>query len=145
MDVTLMLSTFLDFAKAFDKVHHGVLIKKLHKIGITGKIFNWIKEFLYDRKQVIAVEGALSSESKVTSGVPQGSVLGPILFIIHISDIDLRTNHTKVSSFADDTRIMKSVKEMNDRTLMQDDLASIYTWADENRMKFNAEKFEMLH
>ena len=117
---------YLDFAKAFDKVHHGVLIQKLQNAGITGKLLKWINNFLSNRKQTVSVEGCFSSESDVTSGVPQGSVLGPILFLVHISDIDQGTHHCKVSSFADDTRIMKTIKEENDRTLMQNDLNSIY-------------------
>ena len=135
---------YLDFAKAFDKVHHGILLQKLRTVGITGKLYDWIKNFLSNRKQSVSVEGCMSSESNVTSGVPQGSVLGPILFLVHISDIDKGTHHCKVSSFADDTRIMKSIKDDSDRTLLQNDLNSIYQWANESKMKFNADKFEMM-
>ena len=135
---------YLDFAKAFDKVHHGILLQKLRMVGITGKVYGWIKNFLSNRKQSVAVEGCMSSESNVTSGVPQGSVLGPILFLVHISDIDKEAHHCKVSSFADDTRIMKSIKDDSDRTLLQNDLNSIYQWANESKMKFNAGKFEMM-
>ena len=135
---------YLDFAKAFDKVHHGILLQKLQNIGITGKLFEWIKEFLRERKQFISVEGALSSESNVLSGVPQGTVLGPLLFLIHIGDIDKEINNSKVSCFADDTRIMKIIKEDNDKTLLQEDLTRIYSWANVNKMKFNDNKFEMI-
>ena len=139
---------YLDFAKAFDKVHHGILLQKLQMSGITGKILCWIKNFLSDRKQSVSVEGFMSSESIVTSGVPQGSVLGPILFLVHISDIDKGTQHCKVSSFADDTRIMKGIKDTTrerDITRLQDDLNSIYQWANESKMQFNENKFEMMH
>ena len=135
---------YLDFAKAFDKVHHGTLLQKLRNVGINGKIYDWIENFLSNRKQVVSVEGCHSNESNVTSGVPQGSVLGPILFLVHISDIDKGTHHCKVSSFADDTRIMKSLKDGSDRSLLQSDLNSIYQWANESKMKFNADKFEMM-
>ena len=135
---------YLDFAKAFDKVHHGILLKKLQSIGITGKLFEWLKEFLRARKQFVSVEGALSSESDVVSGVPQGTVLGPLLFLIHIGDIDREINNSQVSCFADDTRIMKTIREENDRNLLQEDLNRIYRWANENEMKFNNNKFEMI-
>ena len=135
---------YLDFAKAFDKVHHGTLLKKLQNIGITGKLYEWIKEFLRARKQFVAVEGAFSSESDVLSGVPQGTVLGPLLFLIHIGDIDREIGNSKVSCFADDTRIMKIIKGENDRTLLQEDLNRIYSWASANKMKFNDNKFEMI-
>ena len=135
---------YLDFAKAFDKVHHGVLLQKLQNIGITGNLFEWLKEFLRARKQFVSVEGALSSESDVLSGVPQGTVLGPLLFLIHIGDIDREINASKVSCFADDTRIMKIIKDDNDKTLLQEDLNRIYNWANVNKMKFNENKFEMI-
>ena len=135
---------YLDFAKAFDKVHHGILLKKLQRIGITGKLFEWLKEFLRARKQFVSVEGALSSESDVLSGVPQGTVLGPLLFLIHIGDIDSEINNSQVSCFADDTRIMKTIREENDKNLLQEDLNRIYRWANENEMKFNNNKFEMI-
>ena len=135
---------YLDFAKAFDKVHHGILLNKLKNIGITGEIHKWLESFLRGRTQKVSVEGALSEESKVTSGVPQGTVLGPILFLIHISDINSQVAHSKVTSFADDTRILKCIKEPIDREKLQDDLKKIYEWSDENKMKFNDDKFELI-
>ena len=136
---------YLDFAKAFDKVHHGILLQKLKKVGITGKLHRWIGEFLRERKQYVAVEGALSSESEVRSGVPQGSVLGPLLFLIHIGDIDKQIRNSTVTCFADDTRIMKTIREDNDNTLLQEDLDHIYEWATTNKMKFNDRKFETIN
>ena len=80
--------TYLDFAKAFDKVDHGIFLNKLKKIGINGKIGVWIHNFQSNRQQCVAVNGTTSSEAQVRSGVPQGSVLGPLLFLTHISDIN---------------------------------------------------------
>ena len=79
---------YLDFAKAFDKVDHGILIRKLTNLGIGGSVLRWIHEFLTNRKQVVVVEGEKSEEGQVKSGVPQGSVLGPLLFLIQVGDID---------------------------------------------------------
>ena len=136
---------YLDFAKAFDKVHHDTLLGKLQNIGITGKLHQWIKEFLRNRKQYVTVEGATSRASEVLSGVPQGTVLGPLLFLIYISDIDEGITDSVISCFADDTRVLKSIKEDNDRARLQNDLNLIYNWADNNKMKFNEKKFERIN
>ena len=137
---------YLDFAKAFDKVHHTILLQKLQNIGITGKLHVWIKEFLCSRKQTVSVEGHQSENSDVLSGVPQGSVLGPLLFLIHIGDIDEEiSNNSTISCFADDTRIMRKITQDTDCQLLQEDLNSIYGWADKNKMKFNDKKFESIH
>ena len=135
---------YLDFAKAFDKVHHGILLNKLRRFGICGKVHRWLESFLCGRTQKVSVEGCLSDESAVTSGVPQGTVLGPILFLIHLIDIDKDVEHCRVSSFADDTRIVKTINTPEDRTLLQADLNRIYDWSCENKMKFNNDKFEMM-
>ena len=79
---------YFDFSKAFDKVDHDILLNNLKKIGITGKIGVWVHNFLSNRQQCVAVKGTTSSEAQVRSGVPQGSVLGTLLFLIHISDIN---------------------------------------------------------
>ena len=136
---------YLDFAKAFDKVHHGILLNKLRKLGITGKMNKWLEQFLCNRTQKVSVEGCLSDESAITSGVPQGTVLGPILFLIHISDINKDVEHCRVSSFADDTRILKTIRKPEERNLLQADLNRIYNWSEKNKMKFNNSKFEMIN
>merc|ERR1711888_288169 len=102
---------YLDFSKAFDKVDHGILMNKLKKYNITGELAIWIHNFLNNRTQQVTVEKCLSSETKVISGVPQGSVLGPLLFLILLADIDEDANSSKVSSFADDTRFLKKIKK----------------------------------
>ena len=79
---------YLDFTKVFDKVDHGILLNKLKKIGIKGKIGVWIHNFLSNKQQFVAANGTTSSEAQVRSGVPQGSVLGHLLFLMHISDIN---------------------------------------------------------
>ena len=134
----------LDFAKAFDKVDHGVLLRKLRALGVSGTILKWIGAFLSNRKQAVFVDGTVSDESDVISGVPQGTVLGPILFLVFIGDIDHGVQHANVNSFADDTRMMMNIKEPTDILRLQEDLDKIYEWADTNNMLFNADKFEVL-
>ena len=106
---------YLDFSKAFDKVDHSVVLEKLRLFGITGKLHRWIKSFLVDRSQTVMVNGFLSNPVHVKSGVPQGSVLGPLLFLILISDIDKEILHSFLSSFADDTRVGKPVANKDDK------------------------------
>ena len=135
---------YLDFAKAFDKVDHGVLLRKLARIGIGGNLLKWIHSFLTQRQQAVRVEGSMSSNFEVISGVPQGSVLGPLLFLIHIYDIDDEVEYSRTASFADDTRVSKNVKEITDCDKLQADLGKIYEWADFNHMEFNQSKFELI-
>lgn len=135
---------YLDFAKAFDKVDHGILLKKLMSLGIRGIYSRWIGSFLTNRTQSIAANGALSSSSNVVSGVPQGTILGPILFLIHISDIDQDLNFSKAYSFADDTKVVSKIKSKEDITNLQQDLETIYVWEDNNNMKFNPDKFQQI-
>jgi len=136
---------YLDFAKAFDKVDHGILMHKMRSFGITGEVAVWIHSFLTERKQQVAVDTVLSSESSVISGVPQGTVLGPLLFLILISDINQNVQYSTVSSFADDTRVIKEISSDEDSNRLQFDLKCIYQWASENNMSFNSCKFEKIH
>ena len=135
---------YLDFAKAFDKVDHGVLFRKLRLLGVGGELLAWIHSFLTERLQAVVVGGSRSSEARVKSGVPQGTVLGPILFLIHIADIDVALNHASASSFADDTRILMTITDRRDCERLQEDLSTIYDWAQVNNMQFNGTKFEVL-
>ena len=135
---------YLDFAKAFDKVDHGILLHKLRDLGITGKIGSWIHSFLTNRYQYVSVNKEKSMRSSVLSGVPQGTVLGPLLFLVLIGDIDSEKHHCFVSSFADDTRCAAGVKCQTDQEQVQKDLETIYAWSRQNNMQFNNDKFERL-
>ena len=119
-------------------------MRKLRLMGVGGPLLDWVRCFLLRREQAVAVEGVVSTRSHVGSGVPQGSVLGPVLFLVHISDIDEHLNHTAVSSFADDTRFTMLVKCREDMGKMQEDLDEVYGWAEANKMMFNRTKFEHL-
>ena len=138
-------SIYLDFSKAFDKVDIGILCRKMRALGISWSLGKWIHNFLTSRKQFILVNGSISKASHVTSGVPQGTVLGPILFLIMINDIDENISaKSKVSLFADDTRVMRPVSTEEDVEDLQRDLDNIYDWQKENNMLFNNKKFEMM-
>ena len=139
-----MDTVYLDFAKAFDKVDHDILMEKLAKNKIKGKLGKWIREFLRNRKYRVVANGEISEEQEVRSGVPQGTVLAAILFLIMIGDIDEEIMSCIVSCFADDTRNSKKIKGEEDIKAMQDDLNKIYDWAEKNIMKFNEGKFEQM-
>jgi sarcosine oxidase/L-pipecolate oxidase len=140
-------AVYTDFAKAFDKCETGVLLHKLKECGIRGKMGHWLAAFLNPlvRKQAVGVDGRLSSLTPVVSGVPQGTVLGPCLFLIHLIDISSSiSKETTASSFADDTRIQRGIVNEEDCEMLQEDLDKVYSWAEEVGMVFNAGKFELL-
>ena len=137
-------TVYLDFAKAFDKVNHDILLRKIIKHGIKGKVGMWIKDFLSNRKYRVMANGMMSDEQDVISGVPQGTVLASILFIIMISDIDENLKSSMVRLFADDTRMSAKIQTKEDEELLQQDLEAVYAWADENLMEFNENKFEKM-
>ena len=135
---------YLDFEKAFDKVPHKRLIAKLKSHGINGDICTWVEDWLSNRKQRVVVNGKESPWSSVCSGVPQGSVLGPILFTIYINDIDtdLKCN---VSKFADDTKLGYSCETTEDCNIIQEDLHKICQWSEKWQMSFNVDKCKVMH
>jgi len=134
---------FLDLAKAFDKVPHQRLLEKLKKRGIRGKLFSVTGDWLSNRKQRVCIKGRWSSWSSLWSGVPQGSVLGPLLFLIFINNLDEDINsHMK---FADDTKIFKEVRNSADCSQLQADLDKLVLWAQTWQMEFNVDKCKVTH
>lgn len=135
---------YLDYAKAFDKVDHKILLAKLKCYGIKGKMFKWIKEFLTNRVQTVVVEGKKSHLEEVLSGVPQGTVLGPILFIIYINDQINAIKSSKVSIFADDTKLSKIINGESCPAKLQEDLWNVIEWSILNNMQLHEQKFGMV-
>ena len=135
---------YLDYAKAFDKVDHQLLLQKLYAYGVRGKLLMWMNSYLTNREQSVVINGEHSVPAKVVSGVPQGTVLGPILFIIFLNDLSSCIQHSVVSSFADDTRLKKSISSVSDTLLLQKDLESAIAWSDRNNMMLHQSKFELL-
>ena len=135
---------YLDCQKAFDTVPHKRLLAKLKAYGITGKVLNWIKDFLKDRTQRVVVKGVFSDPLRVWSGVPQGSVLGPILFLIYINDLLVGiTSSGKL--FADDSKLFRRIKNIADRIALQEDLLKLQEWSNKWLLKFNEGKCKVMH
>src|SRR6218665_2104361 len=135
---------YLDFAKAFDKVPHIRLRKKMEACGFGGNLLRLTENWLKDRRQRVGIRGAFAKWIDVISGVPQGSVLGPLLFIIFISDID-KCVLSKISKFADDTKLCKDVVTEEDASVMREDLRRLYEWAKDWQMLFNVDKCSVMH
>ena len=135
---------YLDFQKAFDKVPHQRLLIKLKAYGIGESMINWIQAWLTGRRQRVIVEGEISNWKPVLSGVPQGSVLGPILFLIFINDLDDDLS-SKVLKFADDTKVFRTVKTDTDKDTLQDDLTKLLKWSEQWQMLFNFGKCNCIH
>jgi ribonucleases P/MRP protein subunit RPP40 len=137
---------YLDFAKAFDKVPHKRLMVKVKAKGISGKIYNWIEEWLTGRTQSVVVGRAESTDSQVESGVPQGTVMGPPLFTIFIDDIDDVVKLVELLiKFADDNKGMKIIESEADREKLQKTLDNLCEWANKWEMQFNVAKCKIMH
>ena len=137
---------FLDFAKAFDKVPHQRLMTKIKSFGIQGKVHGWIEAWLSGRTQRVVLNGQSSSWSEVLSGVPQGSVLGPVLFSLFIHDIDEAGRKLDIlRKFADDTKGAKRITSKDDNQAMQDTLNELNEWAQRWGMAFNIPKCKVMH
>lgn len=134
----------MDFAKAFDKVSHRHLLYKLNYYGIAPNALDWIFDFLNDRTQTVVLDGVSSEKVPVTSGVPQGTVLGPILFLIYINDFSTYIKHSTLRLFADDSIIYREIKNQNDSILLQADLEAAGKWEQDWLMHFHPDKCNVL-
>ena len=135
---------YMDFAKAFDSVPHKRLLLKLSAYGIRGKLLDWIGSFLIGRKQRVTVNGVSSKWSQVSSGVPQGSVLEPLLFLVFINDLPEAVNSNK-EIFADDTKLYREVQCKPDAEELQNDLDKLLIWSQNWQLPFNGKKCKVMH
>ena len=135
---------YMDFRKAFDAVPHHRLIYKVEKYGVKGPILQWIKSFLTGRTQYVKINNTSSIEKPVTSGVPQGSVLGPMLFVFFINDLpDVCSVSTKI--YADDTKAYTCIVNENDQARLQNSIDEMFNWTQQWQLNFNASKCKILH
>lgn len=137
----IMCVIYLDLKKAFDTVNIEILLRKLHHIGIRGNLYNILRSYLTDRRQKTIVHSYSSEEAKVVMGVPQGSILGPLLFILYINDISNITNHAKFYLFADDTAIaIRAQQPVELQAKLHWLLPLVAKWFQSNRLSLNASK-----
>nr|VZI11078.1 unnamed protein product [Spirometra erinaceieuropaei] len=135
---------YIDFRKAFDTVPHQRLLHKLSDMGIRGDLLNWIRAFLVGRKQRVCIGDDMSEWVNVTGGVPQGSVLGPLLFILYVNDSLKELDCGKIM-FADDVKLWQVIKVPNDQRSLQDNLHRLQAWSKKWLLDFNVEKCAVLH
>ena len=135
---------YLDFRKAFDAVPHQRLLRKLHAHGIRGKVLRWIECFLTGREQRVVLQGQTSSWAQVTSGIPQGSVLGPLCFLIFINDLPDAIG-SSIKMYADDAKIYGRADTQQDRTKIQEDVEAVERWTKKWQLPLNTKKCKILH
>ena len=137
-------AVYLDFSKAFDTVPHKRLIHKLNSYGIQNNLLSWINSFLSDRTQYVKINDSKSKKTKVISGVPQGSVLGPILFIYYINDMPKCTD-CNLKMFADDSKASNTIQNFKDSLSLQSSIYDLNQWSDKWQQKFNSTKCKIMH
>jgi len=135
---------YLELAKALDSVPHNRLLLKLESYDVKGTLLEWMKNFLIGRRQLVMVAGTGSQLAPVLSGVPRGSVLGPLLFISYINDMQ-QTVSSFIYMYADDTKVVRKVTTARDCEELQADLDSIQHWSEKWQMKFTSSKYRIMH
>ncbi len=136
---------YLDLVKAFDKVPHKELLFKLWTTGITGNLWNWFRNYLSDSSHFVQFDSSCSEALPVLSGVPQGSILGPLLFIMYINDMPNAITSSSIYIFADDTKLIKRQCKQEDLNSLQANLNNIQSWCNEWSQTLNASKCVDIH
>ena len=141
-------TVYLDLAKAFNTVSHSKLLIKLSSMGVKGELLNWLESFLCARTEVVTVLGEQSTPYPMTSGVPQGSVLGPLLFVAYVNDVDNVIHHATLLKYADDMKLYMELEHSDchkQHSLLQDDLNSLQQWLDQWQLRLAPEKCKVVH
>ena len=136
---------YLDFRKAFSSVPHNELLLKLWHFGITGNLWLWFKAYLTSRNKLVSVNHCFSTTLPVLSGVPQGSILGPLLFLIYVNDLHLSASSSSLLLFADDTKCFNMVRSPFDSLVLQQDLTSLFNWSNHWKLSYNELKCILIH
>lgn len=131
---------YTDYSKAFDRIDHGMLLGKLKGVGVRGSLLEWLSSYVAGRKQAVVLNGYESAWMSIPSGVPQGSQLGPLLFVISIQDIDSCFINSNVLLFADDMKIFRVVNNVSDASLLQQDLLRLDGYCTTNKLDLNVSK-----
>ena len=135
----------MDLQKAFDTVDHQILLAKVSHYGIRGVSNDWLKSYLYNRSQYVSINGCDSGLAAINCGVPQGSVLGPLLFLLYVNDLNQAIKVCKAHHFADDTNLLclrNSIKKLS--KLVNADLRRLANWLNANKISLNVKKTEMV-
>ena len=139
------IATFIDLKKAFDTINHEILLRKLPHFGLNNNVRNWVANYLSNRVQKCSVNGLTSEERAITCGVPQGSILGPLLFLLYINDIDIKLINSKVLLYADDTVIYANHKDETHAHLwVSEDLIALCEWCNKNQLTINQKKTKLM-
>ena len=139
------LAAFIDFRKAFDCVQHTVLLDKLKQLNVKYELQDWVRNYLLERKQRVLANGTYSSFQHITQGVPQGSVLGPLLYIIYANDLVKTVKHCKIAMYADDTVIYTANTDFETSVVdLQTDMNSLANWCESNGLTVNTEKTKLM-
>ena len=134
---------YFDYRKAFDSVPHMRLMRKIENCGINGQVQGWINSFVQCRRQRVQVGEAVSGWKKVTSGIPQGSVLGPALFVLFINDLP-QVVESRVALYADDTNVFREIQSDEDREKLQQDIDELSIWSKKWQLPFNESKCKVM-